>query len=216
MRQNVLLIAALTAGFAMQPIWAQEQNQTIGTIERLDPRFDTLIPKDARLEKIAEGFIWTEGAAWYKPGKCLLFSDIPNNVVVKWEPGQGTSENLKPSGYTGLKPRGGKAGDEPGSNGLFVDSQGRLHLCEHGDRRVTRIEKDGKKTVLADSYMGKRLNSPNDLSIHPSGDVYFTDPPYGLDKGAQRELDFTGVYRIHAKDGTLSLVSKDLRPNGIA
>ena len=207
------------------PTMAQEHKQSatkgetkaiIGAIERLDPRFDKLIPKDAQLDKIAEGYIWTEGAAWYKPGKCLLFSDIPNNVVIKWEPGKGASEYLKPSGYTGVKPRGGKPGDEPGSNGLFVDLQGRLHLCEHGDRRVTRIEKDGKKTVLADNYMGKKLNSPNDLALHPNGDVYFTDPPYGLAKGDQRELDFTGVFRISGKDGTVSLVSKSLNPNGIA
>lgn len=225
MRQIILIIAALTAGFATQFALAQEQTQPakeggarkiIGTIERLDPRFDKLVPKDAQLELIAEGFIWTEGAAWYKPGKCLLFSDIPNNVVIKWEPGKGTSEYLKPSGYTGVKPRGGKAGDEPGSNGLFVDSQGRLLLCEHGDRRVTRVEKDGKKTVLADNYLGKRLNSPNDLALHPNGDVYFTDPPYGLAKWDKRELEFTGVFRISGKDGKLSLVSKSLRPNGIA
>jgi gluconolactonase len=195
---------------------AQDKKDIIGTIERLDPRFDKLVPKDAQLEKIAEGFIWTEGAAWNKAGNFLVFSDIPNNVVVQWKAGAGTSVFLKPSGYTGTKPRGGKAGDEPGSNGLMFDAQGRLYLCEHGDRRVTRIEKDGKKTVLADNYMGKKLNSPNDLAIHPNGDVYFTDPPYGLDKGAKRELDFTGVFRISAKDGTLSLVSKDLRPNGIA
>ena len=113
-----------------------QSKEIIGTVERLDPRFDMLIPKDAQLEKIADGYIWTEGAVWYKPARCLLFSDIPNNVVIKWEPGKGTSEYLKPSGYTGPKPRGGKAGDEPGSNGLFVDSQGRLHLCEHGDRRL--------------------------------------------------------------------------------
>jgi gluconolactonase len=207
------------------PTIAQEQKQStangetkaiIGTIERLDPRFDKLIPKDAQLEKIAEGFIWTEGAVWYKPGKCLLFSDIPNNVVIKWEPGKGVSEYLKPSGYTGVKPRGGKPGDEPGSNGLFVDALGRLHLCEHGDRRVTRIEKDGKKTILADNYMGKKLNSPNDLALHPNGDVYFTDPPYGLAKGDKRELDFTGVFRISGKNGAVSLVSKSLNPNGIA
>lgn len=224
MRQK-LIIAAMAAGLATQFTLAQEQKQPaknneaeeiIGTIERLDPRFDRLIPKDAKLAKIAEGCIWTEGAVWYKPDKCLLFSDIPNNVVIKWEPGKGTSEYLKPSGYTGLKPRGGKAGDEPGSNGLFVDSEGRLHLCEHGDRRVTRIEKDGKKTVLADNYMGKKLNSPNDLALHPNGDIYFTDPPYGLAKGDKRELDFTGVFRINGKDGTLSVVSKSLNPNGIA
>jgi gluconolactonase len=225
MRQTLFLLTVLVAGLANQTTLGQEQKQPtkkddakaiIGTVERLDPRFDQLIPKDAQLEKIAEGFIWTEGAAWYKPGKWLLFSDIPNNVVIKWEPGKGTSEYLKPSGYTGVKPRGGKAGDEPGSNGLFVDSQGRLYLCEHGDRRVTRIEKDGKKTVLADNYMGKRLNSPNDLALHPNGDVYFTDPPYGLAKGDTRELDFSGVFRISGKDGKITLVSKTLNPNGIA
>src|SRR5689334_18312929 len=185
---------ALSSAAQDKPAKSGDGKEIIGTIERLDSRFDGLIPKDARLEKIADGFIWTEGVVWYKPGKHLLFSDIPNNVVIKWQQGQGTSEFLKPSGYTGAKPRGGKAGDEPGSNGLAVDAQGRLHLCEHGDRRVTRIEKDGKKTVLADNYQGKRLNSPNDLAIHPSGDIYFTDPPYGLDRSAKRELDFTGVY----------------------
>src|SRR4051812_11797964 len=148
-----------------------EAKAIIGSVERLDPRFDALVPRDAQLERIADGFIWTEGAVWYKPGKCLLFSDIPNNVVVRWQQGPGTSVFLKSSGYTGEKPRGGKPGDEPGSNGLAVDAQGRLYLCEHGDRRVTRIEKDGRKTVLADRYLGKRLNSPNDLAIHPSGDV---------------------------------------------
>ena len=190
--------------------------EVIGTIERLDPRFDRLVPTGAKLEKIAEGFIWTEGATWFKAGQALLFSDIPNNVVIKWKEGQGTSEHLKPSGYTGERPRGGKAGDEPGSNGLGFDAQGRLLLCQHGDRRVVRIEKDGTKTVLADRYEGKRLNSPNDLAVHPNGDIFFTDPPYGLAQWDTRELDFTGVFRISAKDGQLHLVSRDLRPNGIA
>jgi gluconolactonase len=210
---RLFLIVALTASSTR--LAAAQERQIIGTIERLDPRFDELVPKDAKLEKIADGHIWTEGVVWYKPGKCALFSDIPNNVVMKWQDGPGESVFLKPSGYTGEKPRGGKPGDEPGSNGLSVDAQGRLHLCEHGDRRVTRIEKDGTKTVLADKYMGKRLNSPNDLAIHPSGDIYFTDPPYGLDKGAKKELDFNGVFRIAAKDGSLSLVSRSLNPNGI-
>lgn len=215
MRRFGFSLFVLLATF-VSPASSQESANVIGTIERLDPRFDDLVPKDSKLEKIGDGFIWTEGAVWYKPGKCLLFSDIPNNVVMKWQEGKGMSEFVKPSGYTGEKPRGGKPGDEPGSNGLAVDAQGRLHLCEHGDRRVTRIEKDGKKTVLADNYMGKKLNSPNDLAIHPSGDIYFTDPPYGLDRGAKRELDFLGVYRINAKDGSLSLVAKNLSPNGIA
>jgi gluconolactonase len=221
MTKTCLTALAACVLISVDPVSAQGPKQpakkeVIGTIERLDPRFDALVPRGAKLEKIAEGFIWTEGAVWYKPGKCLLFSDIPNNVVVKWQRGAGTSEFIKPSGYTGSEPRGGKAGDEPGSNGLMLDGEQRLVLCEHGDRRVTRIEKDGSKTILCDNYLGKKLNSPNDLTIHPNGDIYFTDPPYGLAKGAKRELDFQGVFRISAKDGKVSLVSKDLRPNGIA
>jgi gluconolactonase len=188
-------------------------------IVSLDPRFDKLVPKDATVETLARGFIWTEGPAWNKEGKFLVFSDIPNNVVNKWQEGKGVSEFVKPSGYTGKTPRGGKPGDEPGSNGLVFDSEGRLCLCEHGDRRVSRIEKDGKKTVLADNYMGKKLNSPNDLVFHTNGDLYFTDPPYGLPKNYDdptRELDFCGVY-LRKKGGKLILLTKEMsRPNGIA
>jgi gluconolactonase len=179
--------------------------------------FKKLIGKKAEVETIARGFIWTEGVAWNKEGKFLVFSDIPHNVVHKWQDGK-ISDFVKPSGYTGKKPRGGKAGDEPGSNGLRFDAEGRLTLCEHGDRRVTRIEKDGKKTVLADNYMGKKLNSPNDLVYHSNGDLYFTDPPYGLlgnVKDPARELDFQGVY-LRKKDGKLILLTKEMtRPNGI-
>ena len=193
---------------------------TVGKIERLDPRFNQLIPKGARLEQLAEGFIWVEGPVWVKKGGYVLFSDIPNNVVNKWQEGKGVSTYLKPSGYTGKTPRGGKAGDEPGSNGLRLDAQGRLVLCQHGDRQVLRIEPDGKKTVLASRYMGKRLNSPNDLVFKSNGDLYFTDPPYGLPKNwddPARELDFCGVYRVSAKDGKLTLLTKEMsRPNGIA
>ena len=187
-------------------------------ITSLDPRFDKLVAKDAQVETIARGFIWTEGVAWNKEGKFLVFSDIPHNVVHKWQEGKGISEFVKPSGYTGKMPRGGTAGDEPGSNGLRFDDEGRLTLCEHGDRRVTRIEKDGKKTGLADKYMGKKLNSPNDLVYHSNGDLYFTDPPYGLPKhydDPTRELDFCGVY-LRKKGGKLILLTKDMsRPNGI-
>lgn len=191
--------------------------KTLGTIERLDPRFDKLVPKDARLEVLAGGFIWTEGPAWNKEGGFLVFSDIPNNVVNKWQPGKGVSKFFHPAGYTGKKPRGGKPGDEPGSNGLMWDSEGRLHLCQHGDRQVARLEKDGSLTVLAKEYMGKRFNSPNDLTFHSNGDLYFTDPPYGLEKhynDPARELDFCGVYRL--SKGKVTLLSKELsRPNGI-
>lgn len=191
--------------------------KTLGTIERLDPRVDKLVPKDANLEILAGGFIWTEGPAWNKEGKFLVFSDIPNNVVNKWEEGKPVAKFFSPSGYTGKKPRGGKPGDEPGSNGLMWDSDGRLVLCQHGDRQVARLEKDGKLTILAKDYMGKRLNSPNDLVFHSNGDLYFTDPPYGLEKNwddPARELDFCGVYRI--RKGKVELMTKEMsRPNGI-
>jgi gluconolactonase len=202
----------------LAPAWAGEKTKTLGTIERLDPVLDKLIPKDAKLEILAGGFIWTEGPVWIKDDGFLAFSDIPNNVINKWD-GKQATPYIKPSGYTGKKPRGGKPGDEPGSNGLVLDPQGRLTICEHGDRRVTRIEKDGKKTVLADKYMGKRLNSPNDVVYHSNVDLYFTDPPYGMEGNwddPARELDFCGVYRLK-KDGTLTLLTRDMtRPNGIA
>src|ERR1700687_4060267 len=145
--------------------------------------FNKLVPKDAEVETIARGFIWTEGVAWNKEGKFLVFSDIPHNVVHKWQDGKVT-EFVKPSGYTGKTLRGGKPGDEPGSNGLRFDAEGRLTLCEHGDRRGSRIKKNGKKTGLADVFDGKKFNSPNDLVYHSNGNLYFTDPPYGLPKGA--------------------------------
>ncbi len=189
---------------------------TYGKIVRLDPRLDRLLPQDAAVGKVADGFAWVEGPVWNRREGCLLFSDIPNNSVFKWQEGQGVTLFLKPSGYTGAAPF---AGREPGSNGLTFDSQGRLVLCEHGDRRITRLEADGKKTVLADRYQGKRLNSPNDLVFKSNGDLYFTDPPFGLPKTFDdpgKELDFSGVYRLTPR-GELTLLTKELRaPNGIA
>jgi gluconolactonase len=198
--------------------------KTLGTIERLDPAFDKLIGKDAKLEVLADGFDWVEGPVWVPKGGFLLFSDIPNNSVFKWQQGKGTSLFLKPSGYEG------KRTDfmEPGSNGLLVDAKGRLVLMEHGDRRVSRINigkkgrPAGKKTILADKYMGKRLNSPNDGAFKSNGDLYFTDPPYGrMLKGKpwvfpDRDLDFCGIYRLSAGGG-LKLLTKEMTyPNGIA
>jgi len=129
-------------------------------IIRLDPRFDQIVLKEAVLEKLADGFTWVEGPVWNRAEGYLLFSDIPNNAVMKWTAGEGASVFLKPSGYTGDAPF---AGIEPGSNGLTFDRKGRLVLCEHGDRRISQLEKNGARTTLADRYQGKRLNSPNDV-----------------------------------------------------
>ena len=183
----------------------------LGTIERLDPRFDAIVPKGARVDRIAEGYDWAEGPVWDKKAGALLFSDVPMNTVFRWKEGEGVSIFLKPSGYTGTSPRGG----EPGSNGLLMDANGRLVLCQHGDRRVARL--DGTKfTTLADKYDGKRFNSPNDGVYHSNGDLYFTDPPYGLAKDATKELDFHGVYRL-TPAGVLTVVTKEMTfPNGIA
>jgi gluconolactonase len=222
--QRIRMGRLFTAVFAViglslwHPVQAQEKaaSPTLGTIERIDPRFDQLVPRDARVERLAEGFDWSEGPVWDKKGNYLLFSDVPLNTVFKWQEGKGVSIFLKPSGYTGTVPRGG----EPGSNGLLMDSQGRLILCQHGDRRVARLEQDGKFTTLADRYMGKRFSSPNDGVFKSNGDLYFTDPPYGLlglNKDRTKELDFNGVYRISASDGTVTLITKEMTfPNGIA
>src|SRR6266700_3514821 len=136
----VLLPLVAIALTVVLPSAGQERKTTIGKVVRLDPRFDKLFAKDAQLEKIAGPYIWTEGTVWVKNGGYLLFSDIPNNVVIKWKEGEGASKFVFPSGYTGTKKRGGKPGDEPGSNGLTIDPEGRLTLCEHGDRRVARID----------------------------------------------------------------------------
>ena len=185
-------------------------------IVRLDPRLDHIVPRGARVEKLADGFAWVEGPVWDRKSGHLLFSDIPNNSVFRWQEGKGTSLFLKPSGYTGQEPF---AGREPGSNGLTFDRQGRLVLCEHGDRRISRLEPDGTKTTLVDRYQGKRLNSPNDVVFKSNGDMYFTDPPFGLPGSfddPNKELDFQGVYRL-STDGTLTLLTKELEaPNGIA
>jgi gluconolactonase len=216
---SILLAVGACVGLGISgPVRAQEKSErpTLGTIERLDPRFDRLVPADARVERIAEGFDWSEGPVWDKKRGCLLFSDVPLNTVFQWQDGKGVSVFLKPSGYTGSTPRGG----EPGSNGLLMDSQGRLVLCQHGDRRVARLDPGNKFTTLADRYMGKRFNSPNDGVYKSNGDLYFTDPPYGLlglNKDPAKELDFNGVYRISAADGAVTLLTKEMTfPNGIA
>lgn len=187
----------------------------LGQVVRNDPRLDRLIPKDAKIEVLGSGFAWVEGPVWVRDGGYLLFSDIPHNSVMKWKAGEGVSLFMKPSGYTGIT----NYGQEPGSNGLIIDREGRLISCEHGDRRISRLEKNGGKRTLVDNYEGKRLNSPNDAAFKSNGDLYFTDPIYGLpdhEKDPRRELDFCGVYRL-SKDGELTLLTREMtRPNGIA
>jgi gluconolactonase len=186
----------------------------MGRILRHHPLLDTLLDPDATVEMLASGMAWAEGPVWSKDGKYLLFSDIPNNSVMKWSESDGLSVFLKPSGYTGLHPYS----HEPGSNALVLDSEGRLVSCEHGDRRISVLTKGGGKRTLVDHYQGKRLNSPNDLVYNSNGDLYFTDPPYGLPSpdSPLRELDFCGVFRL-SKDGAFTLLTEDMtRPNGLA
>lgn len=183
-------------------------------VQRLDPALDKLIPADAKIEVLAEGFKWSEGPVWNAKTGELLFSDVPNNVIHAWKDGK-IRDFMRPSGYSGDDP----AWRSSGSNGLAFDAIGRLLIAEHGDRRVSALMEDGGKIPVADRFEGKRFNSPNDIAVHSSGAIYFTDPIYGLPKGEEdpsREIDFCGVYRC-GKDGVVSLVTKELeRPNGLA
>ncbi len=169
------ILAAFAAFVALVPSAHSEDPSsplTFGTIERLDARLDKLIPREAKLEKLAEGFDWSEGPAWDAREGRLLFSDVPQNTVFQWKQGAGARPFLKPSGYTGTEPRGG----EPGSNGLVFDPSGRLVLCQHGDRRVARLV-DGKFVTLADRFDGKRFNSPNDATYSSKGTSSSPTPP---------------------------------------
>jgi gluconolactonase len=184
-------------------------------IDRLDPRLDALIPRDAAVERVVDGNTWSEGPVWDARSEALYFSDVPRNVVMRWKQGEGTREFLAQSGYTGSAPF---AGAEPGSNGLAFDGEGRLVLCQHGDRRIVRLERDGARTVLAERFEGRRLNSPNDLVFGPGGALYFTDPPFGLPLAFEdpaKELPFQGVFRLDAQ-GRLAALVRDLEaPNGL-
>lgn len=204
------------------------------SLEKASPEIDQLIPSPLRVEKVTTnaGFKWTEGPVWIRAGY-LLFAEIPGNAIWKWSPPPGSAPVLfmRPSGYTGAAPYGGP---EPGSNGMTLDARSRLTVAGHARRNVWRLETmnpNGQITVLADGYQGKKLNSPNDVVYSRRGDLYFTDPPYGLrtqnDSDPAKELSFNGVYRIRGaaehKPGAppdhaaLQLLVKDLpRPNGIA
>ena len=184
-----------------------------GSILRIDRRLDSLIPQGATIEKVAEGYTFTEGPVWIRGEQRLLFSDVRANAIHQWTGADGASPFIDPV----------FEGDREGlrsisSNGLTFDTEGRLIICEHGNRRISRVEEDGSRTVLVDSYEGSRLNSPNDAVFGSDGSLYFTDPSYGLEgleESPLRELDFNGIYRLQP-DGELQLlVSDQTRPNGI-
>jgi len=191
---------------------------TIGEVTQIDPEFSTIIDPQAKIQVVTSGFLWTEGPLWIHDTTgtgYLLFSDIPRNSIMKWVEGQGVSLFMKPSGYTGVVDYGA----EPGSNGLIQDLEGRLVCCEHGDRRLSVLTVAGGKRTLVDNFQGRRLNSPNDLVLKSNGDIYFTDPPYGLTEklnDPRAELDFCGVYRV-TPAGDVTLLTRELtRPNGLA
>ncbi len=217
------LLAAILAA-AAAPAFSQE-------IQVLNPALDHIVSAGAKLERVASGFNkWTEGPVWTREGT-LLFAEIPANNIVQWSPAKGAVVFMHPSGYKNAE---AYKGPEPGSNGMTLDADGRVSVAGHAGRTVWRMETVDPKaqiTVLADSYQGKKLNSPNDLVYKSDGSLYFTDPPYGLqtqsDTDPQKELQVNGVYRIPGarqhKPGAppdrdkLQLVIKDLaRPNGLA
>jgi gluconolactonase len=212
---NFIWIRSATLDFYRSKAIATVKQDTGGKIVRLDPALEAIVPKDAKIEKLASGFQFTEGPVWVKEGGYLLFSDPNANTIYRWSIDGQVSVFRTKSGYAGIDIGAYK---QPGSNGLTLDQEGRLTINEHGNRRVTRLEKNGVVTVLADRYNGKRLNSPNDLVYRSDGALFFTDPPFGLPKtfeDPKKELPYSGIYC--SIDGKLKLVGKDLKgPNGLA
>ncbi len=196
--------------------------RTIGTIERYDDAMDNIFSKKASAEIIAEGFDWSEGPLWIEKQNMLLFSDVPMNTIFKWTEANGKEIYLKPSGYTETEPSLSK---EPGSNGLTFDKNGNLVLCQHGNRQMARmdaaLDKPAPKFItIADKYKGKKFSSPSDAVYNSAGELFFTDPPYGLqtqnDSDSKKEIPFNGVYKVKADGEVILLVDSITRPNGIA
>jgi len=219
---SILFLALIIACNNSSEQKKETMYKTTGTIERLDPAMDLIISADAKIEILADGFEWSEGPLWLEKQQMLIFSDVPMNTIYKWTEEKGKEVYLKPSGYTGFEPSPSK---EPGSNGLTFDNNGNLVLCQHGDRRMARMDAplnkpEPKFITLADKYDGKRFSSPNDAVYSSKGELYFTDPPYGLqkqdDSDSKKEIKHNGVYKVKA-DGTVVLLADSItRPNGIA
>ena len=193
-----------------------EPRGRVGAIERASAALDTLIAPQAGIEKLADGFIWSEGPVWVREGRYLLLSDVPANKMYRWSEEDGLSVFLDPSGHASLAPSGFR---EPGSNGLVRGPGNSILMADHGNRAIARLDLATRaKTFLATHYEGRRFNSPNDLVLGPDGSIYFTDPPYGLDglnSSPLKELGFNGVYKI-APGGAVELLEKGMSfPNGI-
>jgi gluconolactonase len=194
--------------------------KTIGNIEVMDTALYAIVDTGAKAEIIAKGFEWSEGPLWLEDRQMLLFSDVPANIVYKWTAEKGKEIYLERSGYTGTVHRGG----EIGSNGLLLNNKGQLVLCQHGDRRVALMEMPLDTPVaifktIAGSYQSKKFNSPNDAVYNSRGDLFFTDPPYGLERNMQdslKEIPFQGVYKVNAVGEITLLTDSVSRPNGIA
>ena len=191
-----------------------------GYIERYDSAINTIIDNKARVEIIADGFDWSEGPVWVQSRQALLFSDVPQNIIYQWTQKKGKEIYLTPSGYTGTIPRGG----EKGSNGLTLNSKGQLVICQDGDRRVAIMNASIAHpapvfSTIVNNYKGRKFNSPNDLVYNRNGDLFFTDPPYGLEKNMAdplKEIPFQGIYKIKKTGETVLLTDTITRPNGIA
>ena len=191
-----------------------------GKLESRSDAFWDLLPREGKLEILASGHEWTEGPLWVPADSLLLYTDIPRNAIYGWREGEEAFVYLQPSGFLGENFQG----KEPGANGLVLDADGSLVLCQHGERRMARMASPigspkPEFEVLADRYEGKRFNSPNDAVYDSAGALYFTDPPYGLpgqmdDPG--KELEFQGVYRLDPNGSVRLLTREFTRPNGIA
>ncbi|WP_339753550.1 SMP-30/gluconolactonase/LRE family protein [Algoriphagus aquimarinus] len=192
------------------------QYRTTGSVERIDSGLNSFLAEGAAIEVIASGFQWAEGPLWLDDQNALIFTDVPTNKIWKWTEADSLSLFLEPSGYLGSETNK----KEPGANGLALDGDGNLILCQHGERRIAKMNTsldapEADFTALVSYYNGKKFNSPNDLVLNKSGQIFFTDPPYGLDDWDSKELDFQGVYRLDT-DGSLVLLLDSLnRPNGI-
>ena len=215
-----LTFSILLILIACSTVYGQVNKLSPTLIERYSPKLDAIIQKNPQIEIIMDGFDWCEGPLWIEKEQMLLVSDVPQNTIYKWTRSNGKEVFLKPSGYTQPIPRGG----EMGSNGLALSNQGHLLICQDGDRKISIMDASFKSPkplfiTLANNYKGKKFNSPNDMAVTRNGDIYFTDPPYGLEKNMAdplKEITYQGVFKV-SKGGKVSLLTDTItRPNGIA